>query len=154
MAEYTVALQTSLQTAGYYDGAIDGVYGPSTVAAVKTLQTENGLPVTGLVDQATAAALSTAVEATGGEAAAQAQAHTAAVQSTLKLAGYWTGPVDGEWTPELTAALTAFQISLGVAPTGVVDAATLSALQQSIAEAQTAATSTTTTVETTAPPGA
>ena len=69
------------------------------------------------------------------------------MQSTLKLAGYWTGPVDGEWTPELTTALTAFQTALGVAPTGVVDAATLSALQQTIAEAQTAATSTTTTVD-------
>jgi hypothetical protein len=25
----------------------------------------------------------------------------AAVQSTLKLAGYWNGPVDGQWTEEL-----------------------------------------------------
>ena len=35
VAEYTVALQTSLQTAGYYEGEIDGVYGPSTVDAVE-----------------------------------------------------------------------------------------------------------------------
>ena len=141
--DYTVALQMSLQTAGYYDGEIDGVYGSLTVDAVEALQTANGLPVTGLVDRATAAALSTAVAAEGGAAAAQALAHTSAVQSTLKLAGYWTGPVDGQWTPELTEALQAFQTALGVPATGAVDAATLDALQQAIADAQSSATSTT-----------
>jgi murein L,D-transpeptidase YcbB/YkuD len=68
-------------------------------------------------------------------------ADTAAVQSTLKLAGYWTGPVDGKWTPELTDALIAFQKDLGVKPTGAVDAATLSALERAIAEAQAPPTS-------------
>jgi murein L,D-transpeptidase YcbB/YkuD len=144
VAEYTTALQTSLQAAGYYDAPIDGVYGPSTVAAVEQLQTENGLPVTGLVDAATAAALEDALSALGGEAAQQAVAHTAAVQSTLTLLGYWTGPIDGEWTPELTAALMEFQTALGVEPTGAVDAATLAALQQAIAEAEAEPATTTT----------
>jgi murein L,D-transpeptidase YcbB/YkuD len=152
VADYTTALQTSLQAAGYYDGEIDGVYGPGTVDAVEQLQTANGLPVTGLVDRATAAALQAALLAVGGEAATQAVAHTAAVQSTLKLAGYWTGPVDGTWTPELTEALMTFQSALGVPPTGAVDAATLSALQQAITEAQSATTSTTTTTTTTTVP--
>lgn len=145
VTEYTMALQTALHTAGYYDDVIDGVYGPSTVAAVEQLQSAAGLPVTGLVDRATAAQLDAAVLNAGGQAAAQALAHTAAVQSTLKLAGYWTGPVDGEWTPELTEALRDFQTALGVEPTGAVDATTLAALEQAIAEAQDAAGSTTTT---------
>ena len=51
-------------------------------------------------------------------------ASTAAVQQTLKLAGYWDGPVDGEWTPALTEALKEFQTALGVKPSGEVDAAT------------------------------
>ena len=38
VTEYTTALQTALQTVGYYDGKIDGVYGPSTVDAVEELQ--------------------------------------------------------------------------------------------------------------------
>ena len=66
------------------------------------------------------------------------------MQSTLKLAGYWTGPVDGTWTPELTEALMAFQTALGVTPSGEVDTATLNALEEAIAEAQDAVTSTTT----------
>jgi peptidoglycan hydrolase-like protein with peptidoglycan-binding domain len=143
--DYTVALQTALQATGFYSAEIDGVYGPSTAEAVQKLQTANGLPPTGWVDQATAAALDAAVLAKGGAAATQALTHTAAVQSTLKLAGYWTGPVDGQWTPELTDALKNFQTALGVPPTGAVDAATLAALQQTIAQAQSAATSTTTT---------
>jgi murein L,D-transpeptidase YcbB/YkuD len=149
---YTAALQTALQTAGFYDGPIDGVYGPDTVAAVEELQTANGLPVTGFADRATSAALQAAVLAVDDQAATQAVAHTAAVQSTLKLAGYWTGPVDGQWTPELTQALMAFQTALGVPATGVVDAATLAALQAAIAEAQNPPPTTEATTTTAAPP--
>ena len=57
LTAYTTALQTDLQVAGYDPGPIDGVYGPETVAAVQKLQTDSGLPVTGLVDEATARAL-------------------------------------------------------------------------------------------------
>jgi murein L,D-transpeptidase YcbB/YkuD len=141
VSDYTAALQKNLRTAGYYDGDIDGVYGPMTVDAVEQLQTDSNLTVTGFVDRATAAALDAAVQKVGGAAASQATADTAAVQSTLKLAGYWTGPVDGNWTPELTDALTAFQKDLGVKPTGEVDAATLNALEQAIAEAKAPPTS-------------
>ena len=49
VSDYTVALQTPLQQAGYYTGEIDGIYGPLTVEAVKQLQTENDLPATGFV---------------------------------------------------------------------------------------------------------
>lgn len=136
VTDYTAELQAALKATGYYTGEVDGVYGPLTVDAVEQLQMDNGLPVTGLVDQATAAALEAAQQEMGTAAATEALAHTAAVQSTLKLAGYWTGPVDGQWTDELTEALIAFQTDLGVPATGAVDAATLSALQDTIASAQ------------------
>jgi murein L,D-transpeptidase YcbB/YkuD len=132
--EYTLALQESLAAAGYYDGDVDGVYGPATVDAVETLQKQNGLPVTGTVDKATEAALQAQLDAKGGAAAARAVASTAAVQQTLALAGYWDGPVDGDWTPALTQALTEFQEALGVEPTGTVDAATVAALEKALGE--------------------
>ncbi|MGZ4592299.1 MAG: peptidoglycan-binding domain-containing protein [Actinomycetes bacterium] len=134
--DYTVALQESLAAAGYYDGKIDGVYGPATLDAVEALQKANGLPVTGTVDKATDAALQADLHAKGGEAAQQALASTAAVQQTLKLAGFWDGPVDGEWTPALTDALMSFQTELGVKPTGTVDAATIAAFEEAIASAR------------------
>ena len=140
--DYTTALQQSLRDAGYYDGEVDGVYGPATVDAVEALQKAHGLPVTGTVDKATAAALQSDLAAKGGAIAQEAVASTAAVQQTLKLAGFWDGPVDGEWTPELTEALKDFQTELGVKPTGTVDAATIAALEKAIAELQSAASAT------------
>ncbi|HEU4355379.1 MAG TPA: peptidoglycan-binding domain-containing protein [Actinomycetota bacterium] len=134
---YTAALQTDLKTAGYLEGKVDGVYGPETVAAVEDLQAGAGLPVTGLVDRATRAALNAAVEQMGQTAATQELIEATAVQTTLKLAGYWPGPIDGTWTPELEQALEEFQKDLGVKPTGVVDAATLAALEDKLVEIST-----------------
>lgn len=131
---YTTALQQELATLGYYTGAIDGIYGPLTVQAVEQLQQASGLPVTGTMDKATTEALQAAL-AQAGEAAAQASvASTAAVQQTLKLVGYWDGPVDGVWTPELTEALQDAQRDLGVPPTGTVDAVTIAAFQKAISD--------------------
>jgi peptidoglycan hydrolase-like protein with peptidoglycan-binding domain len=148
---YTVAIQTNLKATGYYEGNVDGVYGPKTVKAVESLQRDAGLPVTGLVDQATSMALDAKVAELEGQAAEQAKTQTTAVQTTLKLAGYWDGPIDGEWTPELTAALQRFQTDLGVEPTGAVDAATLAAVEQALNEPPPA-TAPPTTPPTTEPP--
>ena len=98
VSAYTFALQQDLATAGYYAGTVDGVSGPLTVQAVEDLQEANGLPVTGTVDKATAAALQAELVALGGAAAQESLASTAAVQQTLKLVGFWDGPVDGVWT--------------------------------------------------------
>jgi len=144
VTDYTVALQTELQQAGYYKGAIDGIYGPQTVDAVKQLQTDSGLRVTGLVDKSTAAALDKKLAAMGQQAAAAAMTQTAALQTVLTLTGFWTGPIDGQWTDELTTALMNFQTKLGVPATGVVDAATLAAFQTALANLKNSTTTTTT----------
>jgi len=136
---YTTALQQDLTAVGLYAGAIDGVYGPQTVQAVEDLQRASGLPVTGAMDKATAEALQAALIALSGAAAQESVASTAAVQQTLKIVGFWDGPVDGMWTPELTEAVSAFQVELGVEPTGTVDAATISAFEKAIADLERAA---------------
>ena len=136
VAEYTEGLQQSLTDAGYFDGDVDGVYGPETVEAVQALQEANGLPQTGWMDKATDAALQSELAAAGGAAAQQATASTAAVQQTLTLAGYWDGPIDGEWSDDLTEALEEFQTDLGVPATGTVDAATIAAFNEALANAQ------------------
>ncbi len=154
---YTTTLQTELQLVGYYDGPIDGIYGPATVDGVKRLQADSDLPETGFVDQATAAALDELLTALDLQTTASDLTHTASVQTVLTLAGYWQGPVDGVWTDELTAALQEFQTALGVEPTGVVDTATLAAFQQAIADGSTAPVTTdapaSTTPVATAPSG-
>ncbi|MDE7301217.1 MAG: spore cortex-lytic enzyme [Clostridia bacterium] len=50
-------VQRRLKNWGYYKGAIDGVYGPSTVEAVKAFQRKNGLTADGIAGKATYAAL-------------------------------------------------------------------------------------------------
>jgi hypothetical protein len=87
------------------------------------------------------AALDAAVTQKGGAIALQGVSATAAVQTTLKLAGFWPGAIDGKWTDELTTALMAFQTSIGVAASGVLDLATLAAVQQKV---QTGGSTTTT----------
>ena len=100
---------------------------------MEALQKAHGLPVTGSVDKATEAERQSDLAAVGGAAAQSTTASTAAVQQTLKLAGYWDGPVDGQWTPALTDALNAFQTDLGVPATGTVDAVTIAAFEHAIA---------------------
>jgi peptidoglycan hydrolase-like protein with peptidoglycan-binding domain len=124
----------AVAVSGIDDGEVDGVYGPATVAAVEALQEANGLPVTRTLDNATADALQAELMALGGAAAQESLVTTAAVQTTLKLVGFWPGAVDGTWTSELTEAVKAFQTQLGVDATGTVDAATISAMQAAIAE--------------------
>ena len=103
---------------------------------------------------ATAAALDAKLAEVGQQAAAAELTHTASVQTVLTLTGFWTGPIDGVWTDELTAALQAFQTALGVPATGEVDAATLAAFQQALAALTDLATSTTTLVVQISPPPA
>lgn len=56
-------LQTNLNTLGYDPGAIDGVYGDSTVKAVKLFQADQGLTVDGIAGIATQGAIEIALEA-------------------------------------------------------------------------------------------
>jgi len=43
-------VQAALQHYGYYNGVVDGVSGPRTSAAIRSFQSNNGLPVTGYID--------------------------------------------------------------------------------------------------------
>jgi uncharacterized surface protein with fasciclin (FAS1) repeats len=128
VSDYVTALQTDLATAGYYRGEVDGVYGPETIAAVEQLQEDFDLPVTGLMDPASQAALA---EVLGQQESAQ----VAALQGILTATGHYGGPIDGVWSLEVEEALKEFQTELGVPATGVVDAATLRAFEAALAEA-------------------
>ena len=57
-------IQTRLKAWGYYDGAVDGIYGSRTEAAVRYFQRKNGLSVDGQVGDETLAALG--IPSTGG----------------------------------------------------------------------------------------
>jgi len=50
-------VQSALQQQGFYEGAIDGTYGPMTRRALLNFQRQNGLPESGQIDQDTLGAL-------------------------------------------------------------------------------------------------
>lgn len=50
-------VQRRLKNWGYYDGSVDGIYGPATISAVKYFQKKNGLTADGICGKATYAAL-------------------------------------------------------------------------------------------------
>lgn len=68
------------------------------------------------------------------QAAFAAAAFNTKLQQALTLLGFYTGPINGLESPELTAALAAFQASVGLPPTGVMDEATYNALRAALGE--------------------
>ena len=57
-------VQTKLKRWGYYIGAVDGIFGPKTKAAVISFQKKNGLVADGIVGKKTAAALGMSLSST------------------------------------------------------------------------------------------
>lgn len=146
-------LQERLTAAGFRPaGGADGIFGPATRSALIAFQESKGLPATGTVDAATAAALGGATAAastasTGQQAARQPQAGQVSATSLVGLkigargeavqqlqraimnAGFTVvGGADGIFGALTANALTSFQNANGLATTGAVDAATAEAL--------------------------
>jgi membrane-bound lytic murein transglycosylase B len=47
----TTGVQSALTKRGYYRGPIDGIIGAASRRAIRAFQTDQGLPVTGLIDR-------------------------------------------------------------------------------------------------------
>ena len=59
-------IQTKLKNWGYYTGSVDGIFGSTTLAAVKYFQRKNGLVVDGIVGTKTAAAMGISLSSSSG----------------------------------------------------------------------------------------
>lgn len=133
-------LQQALIDAGVsVRGGADGIFGPATADALKRFQTSQGLPATGTVDQATAAALAApkpaaAANPDGGDTGGYAQygekgQRVIALQQALVDAGIaLRGGVDGDFGGGTSAAVMEFQRQRGLRVTGAVDGSTATAL--------------------------
>ena len=120
---------------------VDGHFGSATRASVKAFQAYKGLPVTGVVDRATALALglvsAPAANAPGTSSSGGTLARGAVgdrvrqLQRSLINAGIPVpGGADGVFGPGTESAVKAYQRSRGLVATGRADAATLSALNR------------------------
>lgn len=148
-AAFITKLQQALRFLGFYSGPIDGLGSAELTAAIAAFQTSVGLPATGVVDAATEAALRAAL----GEYGDLFNSSTLGIQQLLTELGFYTGPLDGVWSAELTAAVRALQTELGVPTTGVIDAATIrAAYERGLLDGSTTTTTTTVAPATTVAP--
>lgn len=126
-------LQTQLRASGYYYGEIDGVFGPDTRNAVIQLQSDRGLPQTGVVDSEVYTVLAggtappTTPPAVVGLQFGDQGPRVAELQRQLNRLGY-SVPVTGYFGTQTQQALTSFQQTQGLPPTGVADRQTVLAL--------------------------
>lgn len=146
------ALQEALNRVGIgVKYGVDGYFGSATQASVKAFQNYKKLPVTGVVDAATASALGfsapaapsapSAPKASGNGALARGSrgASVTNLQQLLSKAGFSVGAIDGIYGPQTQAAVQKFQQANGLSATGTADAATVQALQGGKAPAAPAA---------------
>jgi peptidoglycan hydrolase-like protein with peptidoglycan-binding domain len=144
-------LQQQLIAAGItVRGGADGIFGPATAQALKAFQNAQGLQATGVVDDATVAALKNPKPTTQtpipsgstGEGYAvfgERGTRVVALQSALVQAGVTVrGGVDGDFGPSTTAAVMDFQRAKGLPITGKVSDATAAALNLAKAPAPVA----------------
>ena len=144
-------LQSSLKTLGYYSGAVDGVYGAGTVAAVKRFEQAYGKTQTGI------ATVALQTKLFSGDAKPYNQATPAPsqeqsyvnlkpgdtgervkqLQQRLKELGYFTANVGGNYLTETSKAVKAFQEALGLDPSGYASASLQRKLFSSAAPANT-----------------
>lgn len=112
-----------------YKVSVDEIYGPKSAKAVEKFQKANGLPVTGIVDDATMAALNTLdkrmeIKLDNPYMRGEEVKH---VQERLIVHGYKVSS-DGVYGPKSAKAVEKFQKVKGFPTTGIVDDITMDAL--------------------------
>ena len=125
------ALQVALRGAGYYSGAVDGVAGAGTAAAVRRFQARNGLVADGVAGAATRAALGRRGRPAWGSRTMTAGDRgwdVAVLQFKLAWRGFPSGSIDGGYGSHVRAAVRRYQDYAGLTPDGVAGASVQQAL--------------------------
>jgi peptidoglycan hydrolase-like protein with peptidoglycan-binding domain len=91
------AVEEALQTKGYKPGKIDGVADNEARAAIRAFQKDNGLPVTGMVDQKTADRLGVKIASKSG--GSQQNRSSSGMSGTNKSDSDVTKPGDDQSLP-------------------------------------------------------
>jgi peptidoglycan hydrolase-like protein with peptidoglycan-binding domain len=125
--ELTRAIQRELKVKGYETGAVDGVAGIVTRAAIMAYEADAGLALTGEPRQALLQhiVLGSAQDPgrpaqDNGQAGPYAETIIKSVQKALTQLGYAAGSVDGRMSPETGAAIRKFETAQRWTATGRV----------------------------------
>jgi peptidoglycan hydrolase-like protein with peptidoglycan-binding domain len=124
-------VQVALRALGLYRGAIDGIVGPQTRAAVAAAQKRFGLPQTGRIGSRTRASLGPlGVPRFGSRPIVPGDfgLDVSTLQFLLAHDGYYRGALDGYFGPRVLTAVRAFQRHHRLSVDGVAGPNTLAAL--------------------------
>jgi len=133
-------VQERLRQDGSYTGAVDGIWGATSQAALEHFQQTHSLQVTGQLNQATVATLGIPVEQLAGTSSPTMPATTVfvgsslasssiqVIQARLKDLNYYSGPSDGLWGADTQKAIERFQEGRGLQPNGQLNPMTVAAL--------------------------
>jgi murein DD-endopeptidase MepM/ murein hydrolase activator NlpD len=121
------ALQVGLRAHGLYAGTVDGLRGPATSAALRSLQSSSGLGLGAAINGRLGRF---APRPLGSRVLAEPMVgfDVAEVQFELAWLGFPSGHFDGRFGTHLTAAVKRFQRWAGLNADGVVGQATIAAL--------------------------
>jgi peptidoglycan hydrolase-like protein with peptidoglycan-binding domain len=143
-------LQKLLADRGFYNGAVDGIMGSQTRAAIIAAQKAYNLTTDGVAGLQTLAAL----ESDGAKAATTTisstttntkSAEVSSLQELLSKRGFYNGTVDGIMGPQTRAAIIAAQKNYGLTTDGIAGSQTLTALDSGAGSVSIAAKNTETT---------
>ncbi len=124
-------VQSKLKQWGYYTGAVDGIYGSKTVAAVKRFQAANNLTVDGIAGPNTLGKMGLIVGVSTTSSyirAGSSSADIRKVQQKLKDLGYYKMSVDGIYGSGTVSAVKSFQAANNLSADGVAGPKTLAKL--------------------------
>lgn len=132
-----IDVQTRLIEIGFSLGkeGVDGRFGPTTAAAVRSFQDARGIPADGIIGKETWDHLVRASYVLGDRLLYLRLPFTigddiAILQNLLKRLGFYTGPMDGVYGSLTDAAVREFQYSTGVHSDGIVGPETIKALEK------------------------
>jgi murein DD-endopeptidase MepM/ murein hydrolase activator NlpD len=129
------ALQVGLRAKGHYGGTIDGLWGPATERAVRSLQRRARLAVDGVAGRKTRRALGRyGRPRLGGRIPREGNVgwDVSQIQFLLAWHGFPSGPLDGAFGPRTAAAAVRFQRWARLGADGAVGSRTLAALRRPV----------------------
>ena len=102
------AIQQQLQALGYFEGPVDGIYGPITAEALRAFQSDAGITADGEYGPETYDALATAVQRNAD--------YVTDVQEGLQELGLYSGRADGQYGSGTKRGVEALQEDCELSP--------------------------------------